>query len=129
MLKHGQTTPIYESGPKTEPQNYRPVALTSHTIKIFEWITVKHLTKYLEEHPLYNVGQHGFRSRRSYVSQPLQQGMNILNVLQEGHGAYVIYLDFSKAFDKVDHYTLLKKLRYGNHRQHIQMVKKKKKNH
>lgn len=110
LLKHGIITPIYKSGPRTEARNYRPVALTSHVIKIFERIIVKQITKYLEEQSLYNIGQHGFRSGRSCVSQLLQHRMDILNTLQDGDGADVIYLDFSKAFDKVDHSTLIQKL-------------------
>ncbi len=112
LLKHGLITPIYKSGPKTEPKNYRPVALTSHIIKIFERILVKQLTNYLSEHSLYNEGQHGFRSGRSCVSQLLQHRMNILRALEEGEGADVIYLDFSKAFDKVKHSILMKKLEH-----------------
>lgn len=110
LLKHGKITPIYKNGPRTEPKNYRPVALTSHVIKIFERMVVKQITKYLEEESLYNIGQHGFRSGRSCVSQLLQHRMDILNTLQDGDGVDVVYLDFSKAFDKVDHLTLLQKL-------------------
>lgn len=109
QLKHGNITPIYKNGPRTEPKNYRPVALTSHVIKIFERIVAKQITKYREEEQLYNIGQHRFRSGRSCVSQLLQHRMDILNTLQNGDGADV-YLDFSKAFDKVDHLTSLQKL-------------------
>ena len=110
LLKHGKITPIYKNGPRNEPKNYRPVSLTSHIIKVFERILVKQITKYLIEHALYNTGQHGFVGGRSCVSQLLQHRMDILNALQDGYGTDVVYLDFAKAFDKVDHATLLQKI-------------------
>ena len=73
---------------------------------------VKKLTKYLEEQSLYNKGQHGFRSGRSCVSQLLQHRINVLSALEDGDGTDVIYLDFTKAFDKVDHSILLQKLEH-----------------
>ena len=109
-LKRGIITPIYKGGDRTEAKNYRPVALTSHIIKIFERIVVERLQDYMEENRLYNATQHGFRKGRSCLSQLLQHQFNIINLLENGATADVIYLDFSKAFDKVDHIVLLKKI-------------------
>ncbi|XP_066936616.1 uncharacterized protein [Clytia hemisphaerica] len=50
---------------------------------------------------LFNPSQHGFRSGRSCLSQLLEQYDLILNILDEEANADVVYLDFSKAFDKV----------------------------
>lgn len=109
-LKHGMITPIYKGGDKTQPKQYRPVSLTSHVIKLFERIIVKKLRDYMEENELYNPGQHGFRSGRSCLSQLVQHYAEILNALENKRSVDVIYLDFSKAFDKVDHTMLLRKL-------------------
>ena len=55
-------------------------------------------------------GQHGFRSMRSTLTQLLSFWDTMLTKLEEGGGS-AIYLDFSKAFDKVEHGVLLHKLR------------------
>ena len=110
-LKVGKITPIFKGGDKPDPKNYRPVALTSHLVKIFEKIVVKRLGQFLEGAELLNENQHGFRSGRSCLSQLLLHHQDILENLTEGLDVDVVYLDFSKAFDKVDHAILCRKLR------------------
>lgn len=61
-----------------------------------------------------NENQHGFRAGRSCTSQLLQHMHQILRNLEQGMDTDVIYLDFAKAFDKVDHGLLLNKLRACN---------------
>ena len=57
-------------------------------------------------------GQHGFRALRSTLTQLLGHFDTILEELEAGSSSFdAIYLDFSKAFDKVDHGVLLHKLR------------------
>jgi len=58
-LKTGIITPIYKGGDRSKPQNYRPVSLTSHVIKIFEKIVRDKLLNHnsLEK---FNENQHGF---------------------------------------------------------------------
>lgn len=54
----------------------------------------------------FNSGQNGFRKGRS-----LSHHETLLNSMQWGDNADMIYLDFAHAFDKVDHGILLHKLR------------------
>ena len=58
-----------------------------------------------------NPNQHGFRSQRSCLSQLLEYHDEILSNLEEGNNVDSIYLDFSKAFDKVDIGILCHKMR------------------
>ena len=111
LLKRGKITPIYKKGLRAEPSNYRPVALTSHIVKIMEKIIVKYITSYLERKNLMNPGQHGFRAGHSCLSQLIEHHENIVESLEKGCNIDVVYLDFEKAFDKVDHGVLLHKLR------------------
>ena len=109
-LKRTFILPKHKDGNKAEPKNYRPIALTSHIIKIFEKIMRNNIVNFLEEHQLFNNSQHGFRSGRSCLSQLLLHYDKIITLMEEGKNVDVIYLDFSKAFDKVDFKIVLKKL-------------------
>ena len=110
FYKEQIVAPIFKKGSKSIGKNYRPIALTSHVIKIFERILRKNLVRYLEENKLLCSKQHGFRSGKSCLSQLLSHVDDILNNALEGLETDVIYLDFSKAFDKVDHEILVRKL-------------------
>ena len=55
--------------------------------------------------------QHGFRKRRSCVTQLLGVLHDVGKALDSGHETDMIYLDFSKAFDSVSHQNLLLKLK------------------
>ena len=70
----------------------------------------KALVKYLEDNHLLSKHQHGFRKSKSCVTQLLAHIDTILEMLSEGANADVIYLDFAKAFDKVSHKILLRKI-------------------
>ena len=78
---------------------------------MFEKVVKKKITACLLENDLFNDNQHGFRSNRSCLSQLLCHYEEILSTLENGSCADVIYLDFSKAFDKVNFEVLLNKLR------------------
>ena len=47
--------------------------------------------------------QHGFRPGRSCLSALLDVFDNIMHMLDSDSSVGMVYLDFSKAFDKVDH--------------------------
>ena len=72
ITKLSVITPIYKSGDKQLPKNYRPVALTSHLIKTFEKVVRSALLSFIEENNLFNPNQHGFRAGRSCLSQLVQ---------------------------------------------------------
>ena len=113
-LKRQYIVPLFKKGDKTEAANYRPVSLTSHLMKVFERVVRKHIVNHFENNELFPDNQHGFRKNRSCLTQLIEHIDLVLRSLNEGNEVDVIYLDFSKAFDKVDHNILLAKLkRYG----------------
>ena len=109
-LKSSIITPIHKGDKRSLPANYRPIALTSHLIKLFEKILRAHIVKHMNDQNLFNESQHGFRSGRSCLSQLLEQYDLILDILEDGANADVVYLDFAKAFDKVNHTIVLQKI-------------------
>ena len=113
-LKMQFITPVYKKGDRTDPANYRPLSITSHLIKTFERVLRNHLVAHLEDNELLNDSQHGFRKKRSCLTQLISHVDSIFECLSSGDEVDVIYLDYAKAFDKVDHNILIAKLeRYG----------------
>ena len=103
--------PIHKGGSRSVPKNYRPVALTSHLIKVFERVLRKGLVSHIERLGILPEGQHGSRAMRSTLTQLLSHYDSILDGLEQGDGVDAVYLDFYKAFDKVETGVLLHKLR------------------
>ena len=103
--------PIHKGGSRSIPKQYRPVALTSHLIKVFERVLREALVAHIDMNNLLPNGQHGSRATRSTLTQLLSQWDVILAGLEEGDGVDSVYLDFSKAFDKVETGVLLHKLK------------------
>ena len=110
LLKSSNITPIHKGGPRQQPKNYRPVALTSHLIKVFEKLMRNHIVQFIETNTLMNPNQHGFRAGRSCLSQLLHHFDQVTKLLEQGKNVDVIYLDFGKAFDKLDFQITLQKL-------------------
>lgn len=110
ILKSAFIVPIHKGKSKALPKNYRPVALTSQLTKVFEKVVRRQLVSFMDTHCLFNSGQHGFRAGRSCLSQLLDHFDTITKLLEQGKGVEVVYLDFAKAFDKVDIGVTLRKL-------------------
>ena len=110
VCKTATITPIHKGKSKAVAKNYRPVALTSHLIKVFEKVVRKHIVEFMQDNNLFNNSQHGFLGGRSCLSQLLIHFDRITCELENGKGVDVVYLDFAKAFDKVDHGITLNKL-------------------
>ena len=121
--KNSLICPLYKKGSRAQAANYRPVSLTSHIIKIFERVLRKQLVRHLESNNLLCSQQHGFRSGHSCLTQLLHHFDDILQNYLDGNDTDCIYLDYAKAFDKVDHKLLLKKMaKYGIHSKTIQWI-------
>ena len=103
--------PIFKKGDKSDPSNYRPISLTSHLIKIFERVIRQKIVSHLEANDLLSRNQHGFRKGRSCLTHLLKHINDVIKSILNGNEHDVIYLDFAKAFDKVDHEILLQKLK------------------
>ena len=107
-------TPIHKKGDKTDPSNYRPVSLTSQVCKVMESIVRRHLMTHLVRNNILSDKQHGFREGRSCLTNLLELVEKWIDILEQGDGIDVAYLDFRKAFDLVSHRHLLYKMRkYG----------------
>ena len=111
-LHHLKEQPLPRSSnqvPKLPPSNNRPISLTSTIIKVFERIIRKQVVAFMNRQgPLSNT-PHGFRGGRSCISALLDVFDDLMHMLSSDTTVDMIYLDFSKAVDKVDHGVLLHK--------------------
>ena len=106
--------PIYKKGDKLDPLNYRPVSLTCVLCKICEMIVRKIIVNHLEANELITDSQHGFRERRSTLTNLLVYMEALTEAMDQQIPVDVNYLDCQKAFDTGPHARLLKKLEtYG----------------
>ena len=122
--KIANVTPIHKKGDRTDPSNYRPVSLTSQVCKVLESLVRSRVIEHLNENNLINEAQHGFREGRSCLTNLLETLEAWTQIIEEGDGIDVAYLDFRKAFDLVSHKHLLFKMsRYGINGQILEWVK------
>ena len=108
-------TSSLNDGAVSAPENYRPVSLTSVPCKLLEHIICSHIRRHLDKFGALVPNNHGFRKSLSCDTQ-------LVLTLQDSFMRRdpprsridVAVLDFAKAFDKVPHRRLMKKLRtYG----------------
>ena len=122
--RSANVAPIHKKGDRTDPSNYRPISLTSQVCKIFESIVRAHILEHLETNNILSDQQHGFRERRSCLTNLLEMLEYWTEILDEGDGIDVAYLDFRKAFDLVSHNHLLYKMsKYGIRNQTLNWIK------
>ena len=104
-------TPIFKKGSKTDPSNFRPISLTSVPCKLMESVIKDHIMDHLLTNELILSSQHGFMKRKSCLTNLLDFFEYVTSEVDRGNPVDTIYLDFSKAFDKVPHQRLLAKLK------------------
>ena len=100
--------PIPKSCLPGEVSNYRPISLLPIVSKVMACCIYNQLIEDISGQP-YNL-QHGFLKGKSTTSQLLEVLNEIGQMLDNRVQVDTIYLDFAKAFDRVHHHLLLKKL-------------------
>ena len=110
-LKKGNVVPIHKKDDLQNVKNYCSVSLLPICGKMFERLIYNVMYDFLTENDLLSPIQSGFRSGCSCINQHLSINHEILNAFNEGLEVRGIFLDISKAFDKVWHDGLIFKLR------------------
>ena len=102
--------PFSKKGKTTDPNNYRPISLTSVCCKNFESIIKDQLLSYLMVHSLISKEQHEFLQKHSTTTNLTESVNNWTMSLEKKDQVMVIYIDFQKAFDKVSIPKLMHKI-------------------
>ena len=111
-LKIAKVVPIYKAKDKKLFSNYRPVSILPTISKIFEKIMHKRLYHFLMANDIFYKSQYGFRPNHSTINAVTELCSNIINGFENRKCTLAVFLDLSKAFDTIDHNTLLIKLNH-----------------
>jgi hypothetical protein len=96
--------PIYKrKGNNSDPVNYRPISLTCTSCKVMERIVKSAVMLHLQAENLLHPSQHGFRSKKSTLTNMLSCLHHWYQAVDAGDVIHCAYLDFAKAFDTVPH--------------------------
>ncbi|XP_022226291.1 uncharacterized protein LOC121403754 isoform X1 [Drosophila obscura] len=97
--------------PKANSAEYRPISILPTLSKAFETLVAKQINSFLTEHTLLNNNQSGFRTNRSCTTAMIKIVEDIRERIDDGNVTFLTLLDYTKAFDSVDHRILIAKLR------------------
>jgi hypothetical protein len=95
----------------TDVESYRPIANLPVLSKLFERVVASKIWDYESTNELLPTTQSGFRSSYSTETAVLRDISDILIAVDRGIFAALVLLDFSAAFNTVDHTILLEGLR------------------
>ena len=113
--------PIPKKGDLSSPSNYRGITLSPIAAKIYNSMLLNRLIPYVD--PILRNNQNGFRKGRSTSSQILTIRRIIEELQISREQGTIIFLDFSKAFDSVNRYNMIKILsNYGIPNEIIQAI-------
>ena len=108
-MKLANVIPLYKANNAYVFNNYRPVSLLCTLSKVLERVMYSRLIEYLETFKILLDNQFGFRKWHSSYMALMQLTDQLIKSLEKGETVIGVFLDFSKAFDTVDHDILLKK--------------------
>ena len=109
-IKTALVKPIYKSRAKSDFNNYRPISILPIIEKVYEEILVRRLKCFIEKHKLIHKQQYGYQAGKS-INKLLGDFTSYLNEAKSRRcHSLILFIDFSKAFDTLDHEKLMYRL-------------------
>ena len=122
--KKARVIPLFKKGDEKEMSNYRPISLLPALSKVAEKVMTTQIYKYCELFNLFPKRQYGFRKAKS-TNQAVNDLVYEIEKLKQKNATYaLVTVDFSKAFDLIDHEILYQKLqKLGFQKDSIALIK------
>ena len=110
--KISKVCPLFKgSGLRSDVKRWRPLSLGCVSLRILERILELDFRPYLEENNILPTFQHGFRSKRSCVTNLLSSWNMIANKVDKGYSPNILNLDGTAAFDCLEIPEILRQLK------------------
>ena len=111
-MKIAKVIPLYKKGDKLDVNNYRPISLLTTLSKILEKIIYKRTITFFKSHEILSNSQFGFRENHNTTHALLSLIEKVGHAIDKSSHLIGLFLDYSKAFDTINHDILLKKLNH-----------------
>ena len=106
-FKVANIAPVYKSGDREEAGNYRPISLLPIVSKVLEKIVSAQLKQFIQRNNLLPETQFAYRANHS-TEDALTYAVNqLLLARDQGKVTGLVFVDLSKAFDRVEHQALI----------------------
>ena len=124
LMKYSKVIPLFKSGDSQDSNNYRPVSVLPVFSKVFEKVMLNQMLDHFNTFNILHDQQYGFTKGRCTTDAGVTLLKHIFTAWEEAQDAIGIFCDLSKAFDCVNHETLLLKLEhYGLGKLALSLVK------
>ena len=109
--KQANVVPVYKKNDKSCITNYRPISLLPCPSKVVERLVYNELYAYCSKFNLLSEKNSGFKKLDGTINQLINLTNKIYQALNDEHEIAMIFLDLSKAYDRICHTRLIYKLR------------------
>ena len=99
----GHIVPVPKGAPSHLVDLYRPITITPVLSKVYERLVARRLCPFLERMGALPVTQFAYRKGRSTCDALLYLSHIVQSALDRGFEAQIVQLDFSAAFDRINH--------------------------
>ena len=90
-------------------KDYRPVPILRIISKIYKKLILQQMTEFIEKQLIYHKYQSGYRKNHSATTLLMKLYDNIKTSMNKSEITSTIFLDYSKAFDSINFYTVIQK--------------------
>ena len=110
--KSATIIPIKKTSNCNTVNELRPISLLPLPCKILEKIIYKQCIKHLTEKQYLDPNQFGFQKNSSTITAISEITDDIFDSIEKKHSTIAAFIDFQKAFDKLNHNILINKLKF-----------------